>query len=180
MSIYVRFCENCHSKDPNYTQKGSLNGRYSSSYTESNYTCDFCGGKLIDLPMLSEDFRVLKNINNEDKFIKEMLDLYKENIIEYTTKINQFKQAANQRESQRAAVERASKIYQEREYNRKHSSQYSNSTSTVSSTQCPYCHSTNVKKITMTSKVTHGAIFGLFGARKILKQWHCNNCKSDF
>lgn len=32
---------------------------------------------------------------------------------------------------------------------------------------CPYCHSTDVKKITFT----HWA----FG-----RQWHCNNCNSDF
>ena len=44
---------------------------------------------------------------------------------------------------------------------------------------CPYCHSTNVKKITTTSKVVNTAIFGIFGTKRH-KQWHCNGCGSDF
>jgi len=48
------------------------------------------------------------------------------------------------------------------------------------SIKCPYCNSTNVKKISTTSKVAYGATFGIFAASKIANQWHCNNCKSDF
>ena len=44
---------------------------------------------------------------------------------------------------------------------------------------CPYCHSTNTKKITTTSKVVNTAMFGIFGQKRRY-QWHCNNCKSDF
>ena len=44
---------------------------------------------------------------------------------------------------------------------------------------CPYCNSTNCKKISGISKATSVAIFGLF-SQKVKKQWHCNNCKSDF
>lgn len=44
----------------------------------------------------------------------------------------------------------------------------------------PYCHSTNTKKITMTSKAVHTAIFGIFSISRNNKQWHCNNCNSDF
>lgn len=46
--------------------------------------------------------------------------------------------------------------------------------------QCPYCKSTNVKKISATSKVTHTALFGLASMKKVNSNWHCNNCKSDF
>ena len=46
--------------------------------------------------------------------------------------------------------------------------------------QCPYCHSTNVKKISTTSKIGSVALFGIFAAGKVAKEWHCNNCKSDF
>lgn len=45
--------------------------------------------------------------------------------------------------------------------------------------ECPYCHSHNTKKITNTSKVINTALFGIFGTKRH-KQWHCNNCKSDF
>lgn len=45
---------------------------------------------------------------------------------------------------------------------------------------CPYCKSTDVKKITVASKVAHTAVFGIFSMGRNCKQWHCNNCKSDF
>lgn len=44
---------------------------------------------------------------------------------------------------------------------------------------CPYCKSTNVKKISASSRVGSVMMFGIF-SKKIGKQWHCNNCKSDF
>lgn len=45
--------------------------------------------------------------------------------------------------------------------------------------ECPYCHSVNTKKITTTSKVVNTALFGIFGTKRH-KQWHCNQCNSDF
>lgn len=45
---------------------------------------------------------------------------------------------------------------------------------------CPYCKSTDCKKITNISKAVHTAIFGIFSLGRNGKQWHCNNCKSDF
>ena len=44
---------------------------------------------------------------------------------------------------------------------------------------CPYCQSKDVKKISGTSRTVSTFLFGL-GSKKIGKQWHCNNCKSDF
>lgn len=45
--------------------------------------------------------------------------------------------------------------------------------------KCPYCNSTNTKKISTLSRMGSFATFG-FAGKKIGKQWHCNNCKSDF
>lgn len=44
---------------------------------------------------------------------------------------------------------------------------------------CPYCKSTNVTKISTAGRVVSVGLFGL-GSSKVGKQWHCNNCKSDF
>lgn len=44
---------------------------------------------------------------------------------------------------------------------------------------CPYCKSTNVKKISLTGKALSVGTLGIL-SKKIGKQWHCNNCKSDF
>ena len=46
--------------------------------------------------------------------------------------------------------------------------------------KCPYCHSTNTKKISGLSKAGSVALFGIFAMGKVSKQWHCNNCNSDF
>lgn len=45
--------------------------------------------------------------------------------------------------------------------------------------RCPYCNSTNTKKISTLSRMGSFATFG-FAGKKVGKQWHCNNCKSDF
>lgn len=41
--------------------------------------------------------------------------------------------------------------------------------------KCPTCQSTNLKKITVTSKAVNTALFGLFGTKRH-KSFHCNNC----
>lgn len=50
---------------------------------------------------------------------------------------------------------------------------------TKSSITCPYCSSFNTKKISGLSKVGSVAMWGIF-SQKVRKQWHCNNCGSDF
>lgn len=45
--------------------------------------------------------------------------------------------------------------------------------------KCPYCHSTNTKKISGSSRVASFLTFGL-ASKKVGKQWHCNKCGSDF
>lgn len=46
--------------------------------------------------------------------------------------------------------------------------------------ECPYCHSTNTKKISAISKMWSLNWLGMYGIGKVSKQWHCNNCDSDF
>lgn len=41
--------------------------------------------------------------------------------------------------------------------------------------KCPTCNSTNLKKVSTTSKVVNTAVFGLFGTKRY-KTFHCNNC----
>ena len=86
-----------------------------------------------------------------------MTKLHDEDPIEYQLKISQFKANLKQKES--------NKKVEEEDNNTPH---------------CPYCNSTNIKKITTGSKVAHTALFGIFSMSRNSKQWHCNNCKSDF
>lgn len=50
---------------------------------------------------------------------------------------------------------------------------------TMRKVTCPYCGSVNVKKVSTISRMASVSFFGL-GSKKVGKQWHCNNCKSDF
>lgn len=45
--------------------------------------------------------------------------------------------------------------------------------------ECPYCKSKDTKKLGVLSRTVSVGLLG-FGSSKIGKQWHCNNCKSDF
>lgn len=56
---------------------------------------------------------------------------------------------------------------------------YIDTSNTNKSVECPYCHSINTSKIGTVSRITSTAMFGL-ASKKIGKQWHCNNCNSDF
>ena len=65
-------------------------------------------------------------------------------------------------------------------------SQYKNATNinnidtTMDSTpKCPICNSKNLKKITVTNRAVSIAIFGILST-KINKQWHCNDCGTNF
>lgn len=46
--------------------------------------------------------------------------------------------------------------------------------------ECPYCHSKDTKKISGLSKAGSVALFGIFAAGKVSKQFHCNQCGADF
>lgn len=54
------------------------------------------------------------------------------------------------------------------------------STDNPQNIQCPYCNSTNLKKISTTSKVANTALLGMAAMGKVNSNWHCNNCNSDF
>lgn len=45
--------------------------------------------------------------------------------------------------------------------------------------ECTYCGSTNVKKIGLLNRAVSAELWGL-GSKKIGKQFHCNNCGSNF
>ncbi len=52
-------------------------------------------------------------------------------------------------------------------------------TTGVPTIECPYCHSTNTKKISGFSRGFAAGLLGL-GSSSLGKQWHCNRCDSDF
>ena len=45
---------------------------------------------------------------------------------------------------------------------------------------CPYCNSSDTKKISTISKVAHTALFGIYSVSRNSKNFHCNQCGADF
>ena len=145
----IKFCQNCRNKN----NKDLFFSGYYDWLDDNCYTCPMkdCGHELIDINLSKEDYKVLTSISNDVDFIESMIKLHDSDPIEYQLKLSQFK--ANL--SQTKAVEENNVP------------------------KCPYCHSTNTKKISTTSKVVNTALFGIFGQKR-KHQWHCNNCNSDF
>ena len=108
-----------------------------------------CGGTMIDTGIVFDEYLVISNISQDKSFLDAMIELKKNDIIEYNLKMSQFKS--------QAAQEQTAKI------------QSSNKP------KCPTCNSTNLKRVSTTSKVASVAMWGLL-SQKAKKTWHCNSC----
>lgn len=93
----------------------------------------------------------LKQISNDEAFINAMFELSEKDPIEFQFKLNQFKLQQKQSENQSVVQ------------------------NSVNEPKCPTCNSTNIEKISTTSKVFGGVMFGLFSSN-IRNTMHCKNC----
>lgn len=162
----MMFCSTCNKNGSNQMYKLVGNDKkafqkgfiYPSEIKSNNeYICPYCNNKLVDTLITENEFNLIEDVSDSDRqFLEAMIELKKNDPIEYQLKMSQFK--ANLKQQEQVQGSRA-------EENTIH---------------CPYCNSTNVKKITTTSKAVHTAIFGIFSMGRNSKQWHCNDCKSDF
>lgn len=89
---------------------------------------------------------------------------YDEPVISRDHLVNPFKQKEIERQ-ENLVKRRAEEVVQR------------NTTTTIT---CPYCKSTDCKKISGLSKAGSVALWGIFALGKTTKQFHCNNCKADF
>lgn len=158
----IKFCQKCYENKDRVTPSGYSaylyddNLQFCPTLTNGEpHNCEFIN---IDFP--ADDFLTLRDISETKEFIDAMIKLYQTDIIEYELKMSQFRTQAQQ---QKQAKQQA-----------KQQSAASNKV------QCPYCKSTNVKKISLTSKAVGLGVFGWLGASKVVHQYHCNSCKSDF
>lgn len=113
-----------------------------------------CNGILEQINLSCDDMYIIEDISTDKDFIQAMIDLKENDIIKYNLKISQFKTQLSQQES--------------------------NSIQKDITLRCPYCKSANVKKISSMSKVGSVVIWGIFSAGKVSKNYHCNQCNSDF
>jgi hypothetical protein len=158
---YVKFCPICNQTKQNMDWCNNEKYKeFSKGYhfvfkpKDDIEICPSCKqGKLVDSPLTFEEFKLVDDVSDSDRqFLEAMIKLKQDDTIEFQLKIQQFKtqlQQQKQIEEKGYIVDNAPK--------------------------CPTCQSTNLKKITATSKAMNTALFGLFGTKRH-KTYHCNNC----
>ena len=82
-----------------------------------------CGGQMLDTGITFDEYLVISKISSDHAFLDAMIQLKKDDIIEYNLKISQFKIQVNQQSQQQKS-------------NKPH---------------CPTCGSNNIEKISFSS-----------------------------
>ena len=161
---YVKFCPICNETKQNTSL--CFNNERFREFTkgyfylfepkEDTKICPCCEkGILEDSPLTFEEFKIIDNVSDSDRqFLEAMIELKKNDPIEYQLKMSQFKANLGQRESSKP----------KEEDNRP---------------KCPTCGSTNLSKVSTMSKAGSVFMWGLF-SQKVKKTWHCNNCKYEW
>lgn len=126
---------------------------YYFGWKESVTHCPNCGTEFINIDFPAKDLAVIKNISEDVSFIEAMIKLYDTDIIEYELKMSQFRNQIEQQQNTKQVI--------------------------INTPKCPTCNSTNIKKISGLSKAGSVAMWGLL-SRKVHKQWHCNQCGSEW
>lgn len=152
MSSHLKICPTCKKEK---IQDGIYRNGYVYFYEDTATECPY-GHPIIMTSMPDDDFIILSKISDSTDFYDAMIKLHDDDIIEYELKMSQFR---SQVEAQEAEAER-----KKAEDSKPH---------------CPYCNSTNLTKVSGTSRFASTLMFGI-GSKKIGKQWKCNNCKSYF
>ena len=147
---YVFICPKC----------GNING----GKTQIQKHCIMCDEVYLQTDMkrteyqaiISENF--LKPTSNKIDEIQEQLRN------EYVADTLDKKEVSNTRQKQKDLADAIIKAY---------------APSNPNVPKCPTCQSADIKKISVTSKAGSVALWGLF-SQKVKKQWHCNNCGSEW
>ena len=166
MALEARICPKCGSKGlvPIEADKkcfcGGIKIVFNVTKDEyvkmSDYEIDQMIEKMNIRPLISkEDALAIYNVTHSTEIIDAMIELKQKDIIEYGLKLSQFKNQLEQQESIKKQQSEQSKVH------------------------CPYCNSTNVKKISGTERVASVAMMGIF-SKKINKSFKCNSCGGTF
>ena len=133
------------------------NGLSKTNAENENYTCKYCDSQLMKTDINMSEYM---NLCEYDKFNK------KENTKTLAQKYGEDQFSEEAYEDRIRTVKRENSA---RQPTKPSSPQIT----------CPYCHSTNTKKISAVSRAGSIGLFGIF-SKKVGKQWHCNSCGSDF
>lgn len=139
------------------------------NFSDAFDECVYCGSELKNGTIEIEDVQTEKPIfEMSDEEILDKYSDYKKRIEEQTgRKMSNSEFLLGIREARR---DRSN--YQADRYK-------SISESIANAPKCPTCQSTDILKISGLSKVVSVAVWGIF-SQKVHKQWHCNNCGSEW
>ena len=139
------------------------------SYSQKQQICDCCNSIMHEVPTkyLDDDLDfMIKDKETEQLLIEELVKTSPEfdpYLFEHRDEI-----LANKSAKYEAAMAYGKAILEGKDKGNKFG------------VECPYCHATNVKKITVASKAANTAVFGIFSMGRNSKNFHCNKCGSDF
>lgn len=157
----VMFCSNCNKTGLNQFAILLGNGKKSNFHKGFLYPfefenkpidiCPYCKNSIEDTNLSEDDFDLIDNVSDSDRqFLEAMIELKKNDPIEYQLKMSQFKANLKQQESSKKVEE-------------------------DDRPKCPTCGSTNIEKISFGKKAVGGALFGIFSSN-VRKSMHCKNC----
>lgn len=127
---------------------------FKANIKPSKDICSKCGSKLIHTSLTAEEHFLIQHISKDRDFLMAMIELKKNNIIEYQTKIAQYKQIAKADGCYTSALEKVKQ----------------------NQPKCPTCGSTNIQKISGTKRAASIIGFGILSSN-IGKTYECLNCK---
>lgn len=146
----IQFCPMCKKEDEkvgiSYAQGFLLDE------DELYEICPDCGYKeLITYNISNEDVTTICDISKDPTFLEAMINLKETDIIEYESRMSQFRSQVEQQEQTKQKAEENSKPH------------------------CPHCNSTNIKSISGLNRGASIAMWGIF-SKKINKSFECKNC----
>lgn len=156
-------------KDKEYTSPMQFRGFFVNYKVPEDMICPKCKSQLKTTSLTIDEYKAIFNTSHNTDFIQAMMDLKEKDIIEFELKMSQFKKNMQDSNSQSS--------YSAPSRNAQSSAKVWSAPQNVP--KCPTCGSTNIHKISVASKAGSVALWGIF-SRKVHKQWHCNNCKSEW
>lgn len=137
------------------------NGRYTTWGLPQRIKCEYCNSTLIQT---KEDRDYLFTTYGSKAKEQE----YNDKCIELA------KQYGNNQFDEQMYEYRINKLHEEVQESIKNMNKQ-NKPQNTNTPHCPTCNSTNIHKISVTSKALNAGLFGLL-SNKRKKQFHCNNC----
>lgn len=124
-------------------------GRYGGSCSPDAKIHKDCGGELIDTGITHDELMIIRKISPSNDFLDALIELRKNDIIEYNLKMSQFRNQVQQ--------------------------QKTTSQTNSNTIKCPTCNSIKVKRISGTAKAAGAVAFGLL-SKTAKSQFKCENC----